>query len=372
MSDYPDRIIDDDRLAALMRALADDGYRLAGPTVADGAVTLDLIDGLDDLPDGGVDEQAPGRYRYDPTGGEGRRFAYVVGPQSWKRFLFPPEQTLFTVTKEGPSFTVEPPEPAPAPYAFIGVRPCELSAMAAHDQIFTGGAAVDTPYADRRSGVFVAAVNCARPGGACFCASMGTGPTARSGFDIALTELAGRRYLATTGSDRGAALLDRIGAGEADESDRAEADAVMDAAARRMGKQLATDGLPEALAAAADLSAWKEVGERCLSCGNCALVCPTCFCSVVVDANDLTGDRSRRVRRWDVCFTTDFSYVHGGAVRTSSAARYRHWITHKLSTWHDQFGRSGCVGCGRCVTWCPVGIDIVAEATRVMEEREGR
>ena len=94
------------------------------------------------------------------------------------------------------------------------------------------------------------------------------------------------------------------------------------------------------------------------------MVCPTCFCTTVEDHTDLTGQTAERVRRWDSCFTADFSYIHGGSVRTETKSRYRQWITHKLASWIDQFGTSGCVGCGRCMTWCPVGIDITAEAAR--------
>ncbi len=91
------------------------------------------------------------------------------------------------------------------------------------------------------------------------------------------------------------------------------------------------------------------------------MACPTCFCTTVEDATDLDGATAERRERWDSCFTSDFSYIHGGAVRPSTGARYRHWITHKLAGWVDQFGSMGCVGCGRCITWCPVGIDITAE-----------
>ena len=95
-------------------------------------------------------------------------------------------------------------------------------------------------------------------------------------------------------------------------------------------------------------------------------MCPTCFCSSVEDANDLGGG-STRTRRWDSCFTLDHSYIHGGSVRQSGKSRYRQWMTHKLATWVDQFGTSGCVGCGRCITWCPVGIDITEEVRAIRE-----
>jgi ferredoxin len=95
------------------------------------------------------------------------------------------------------------------------------------------------------------------------------------------------------------------------------------------------------------------------------MVCPTCFCTTPEDITDVTGEHAERWERWASCFELDFSYLHGGSVRQSGVGRYRHWITHKLSTWYDQFGHSGCVGCGRCIAWCPVGIDITEEAARL-------
>ena len=102
--------------------------------------------------------------------------------------------------------------------------------------------------------------------------------------------------------------------------------------------------------------------QRCLTCGNCTMVCPTCFCTTTEDVTDLTGDHAERWRHWDSCFDLDFSYLHGGPCAPRARSRYRQWLTHKLGTWHDQFGSSGCVGCGRCIVWCPVGIDITEEA----------
>ncbi|NJL33712.1 MAG: sulfite reductase subunit A, partial [Chloroflexaceae bacterium] len=106
---------------------------------------------------------------------------------------------------------------------------------------------------------------------------------------------------------------------------------------------------------------WEQVAERCLSCANCTMVCPTCFCSTVEDTTALDGSHAERWRKWDSCFTVDFSFIHGGTVRRETRTRYRQWMTHKLAAWIDQFGTSGCVGCGRCIVWCPVGIDITAE-----------
>jgi ferredoxin len=128
-----------------------------------------------------------------------------------------------------------------------------------------------------------------------------------------------------------------------------------------MTRAVRTEGIRELLAATLDHPRWDDVASRCLTCTNCTLVCPTCFCSTVEDVTDLTGRTAERWRRWDSCFTLGHSYLHGGSVRSTARDRYRQWLTHKLGTWIDQFGHSGCVGCGRCITWCPVGIDITEE-----------
>ena len=134
-----------------------------------------------------------------------------------------------------------------------------------------------------------------------------------------------------------------------------------------MGRELDTTDIRELLYRNYEHPRWDEVAERCLACGNCTMVCPTCFCTTVEDVTDLAGEHVERHQRWDSCFTIDYSHIHGGAVRGSTRSRYRQWMTHKLATWIDQFGSSGCVGCGRCITWCPVGIDITEEARAIRE-----
>jgi ferredoxin len=363
MEGTPRATIDIAGLETLFTTLQAEGYEVVGPTMRDGAVVYDTLRSASELPRGLEDEQEGGRYRLKPRGDDSL-FSYAVGPHSFKRYLHPPLVTLFKARRENGSLTLEGGEEPPPRYAFFGVRPCELAAIAIQDRVFLGGPQKDPIYAARRQASVLIAVNCTRPGGTCFCASLGTGPRADGGFDLALTELtsAERVLLAEVGSPRGAALLEKVPHRRADEEQVASADTLLRAAASRMGRTLETVGLEERLHARYDDAAWDAVGQRCLACTNCTQVCPTCFCTSVEDVTDLSGRQAERRRRWDSCFTLDFSYIHGGSVRTSAGARYRQWLTHKLLTWHDQFGTSGCVGCGRCITWCPVGIDITAEA----------
>ena len=363
-----------DALAALMRELKDRGYRVVGPTVRDQAIVYDDIASLADLPQGWTDEQDGGRYRLVRRGDDAL-FGYAVGPQSWKKFLYPPVLRLWETAYQGERVSVVPAEPPAERFAFIGVRACELHAIAIQDRVLLGGPHVDPHYHARREGAFIVAVNCSVAGGTCFCVSMKTGPKAEAGFDLALTEVVvegTRLFVAEAGSDSGRDVLSRLPRRPATAEELAAAETAVSRTAAAMGRQMRSDDLRELLMRNLEHPQWDDVAERCLTCGNCTMVCPTCFCTSVEDSSDLAGGEASRTRRWDSCFTLDFSYIHGGSVRASARSRYRQWMTHKLATWIDQFGSSGCVGCGRCITWCPVGIDITQEVRAIREAEAGR
>jgi ferredoxin len=349
---------------ALLGVLRDDGYQVLGPRVRDGAIVYAEVAGIDDLPVGWGEEQEAGRYRLVKRN-NARLFGFSVGPQSWKPQFFVPRARLVRLRKTHEGFDAEAPVPAPR-LALVGARACDLAAIAIQDRTFLGGPFREPDYEARRRDVLVVAVNCGQAGGTCFCVSMGTGPRVQAMHDVVLTELLDpHRFIAEAGTERGRALLARLAAPEAAESEAREVDRVCDATARSMGRALDTTGIKELLYANQEHARWDDVATRCLGCTNCTLVCPTCFCSNVEDTSDLGGQVAERWRRWDSCFTLGHSYVHGGSVRTTTRARYRQWLTHKLASWIDQFGTSGCVGCGRCITWCPVGIDITAEVAAI-------
>jgi formate hydrogenlyase subunit 6/NADH:ubiquinone oxidoreductase subunit I len=351
-------------LGALIGLLRDDGYLVLGPRVREGAIVYGEISSLGDLPKGWGEQQEAGRYRLvkrdDP-----RLFGFSVGPQSWKPQFFVPRARLVRLRRTETGFEQEAPAPPPR-LALLGARACDLAAISIQDRTFLGGPFREPDYESRRRDVLVVAVNCGQAGGTCFCVSMETGPRVRTMHDIVLTELLDpHRFIAEAGTSRGRALLNRLGAPEAAESEAGEVDRICDATARSMGRALDTTGIKELLYGNQEHPRWDDVATRCLGCANCTLVCPTCFCSNVEDTSDLSGQVAERWRRWDSCFTLGHSYVHGGSARPSTRARYRQWLTHKLASWIDQFGTSGCVGCGRCITWCPVGIDITAEVAAI-------
>jgi len=351
-------------LASLVSRLLDAGYRVVGPTVRDGAIVLDEIVSADELPSGVTARHEAAEYRIESRD-DGAVFGWAVGPHSWKQELLPPRVRLWraSAAANGKPPTIEE-DPSPArPLAIFGARPCDLRAIAIQDRVFLEGEYVERDYQLRREGVFIVVVNCGVPGGTCFCTSMGTGPRAEEGFDLALTEVLGdeHRFVVEIGSERGREVLSAVPTRPATSDDVGAALLVTHEAARRMGRELDTLRLPEILAANRDNPRFRDVAARCLTCGNCTAVCPTCFCTSVEDVNDLADGSAERWRTWDTCFSLDFSYIHGGSVRRSPMSRYRNWLTHKFGTWVDQFGTSGCVGCGRCITWCPVGIDVTEE-----------
>jgi len=354
-------------LEGIITGLANRGYRAVGPTVRDGAIIYETVARLEDLPVGWTDRQDAGRYRIERRA-DAALFGYAVGPHSWKRFLHPPVERLWQARREGDGFAMIEDEEAAEPLAFIGVRACELRAIAIHDRVFLAGQYLDKSYKMHRDHAFIVAVNCGQAGGTCFCVSMDAGPKVEADFDLALTELIEddhHLFVMEVGSAAGVDLVKDLPHRPATEEEIAAAERVVDRTKGQMGRTLDTDGLKELLQANANHPRWDEVAGRCLTCGNCTNVCPTCFCTTVDDTTDLSGATAERVRRWDSCFTLDFSYIHGGSVRHSARSRYRQWMTHKLAHWIDQFGSSGCVGCGRCITWCPVGIDITEEAAAI-------
>ncbi len=358
-------VLDVAGLDALIGELHERGYETKGPTVREGAVVPGAVGGVRDLPRGVQDVQAPGHYRL--IDGDERLFAWAVGPGSWKAEFFPPIQVEWRAQSHEGVWSFDLADPAPAPLAIIGARPCELAAIEVLDRVFAEGPHPDPRYRARRENCFTVVVECTVPAATCFCASMGTGPDVKGDFDLALCELSdddGHRFLVRAGSSRGADVLGAIHHATPIERDLGAREDVLARAKASMQRHLETDGLAEMLARNIEHPRWSEVAERCLSCANCTMVCPTCFCSDVLDVSDLAGDLERR-RVWSSCFDLEHSYLHGGAVRTSTSSRYRQWMTHKLSTWWDQFDVSGCVGCGRCITWCPVGIDITEEANAI-------
>ena len=367
-TEYARAVVDRGALEKLIPSLESRGYQVVGPVLRDGAIVYDTLKSLDDLPAGWAEEQQPGRYRLRKRE-DGALFGYTVGPQSWKKFLHPPAVRLFQVQRNNGTFHILEEAGPPPRYALLGVRSCELAAIEAQDRVLAQGRFADAVYRARRQQAFVIAVHCTQSAPTCFCVSMHTGPRAIAGFDLALTEIlegGASHFVVDVGSARGAEILRQMGSHPASAEVCRKADEAV-ARAAQQSRAIDTNGLHDKLAESFDHPRWDDIARRCLTCGNCTLVCPTCFCTTIEDTSDVAGQHAERWRKWDSCFTQTFSYIHGGSVRQSPKSRYRQWLMHKLAFWTDQFGGSGCVGCGRCITWCPAAIDITEEVRAIRE-----
>jgi sulfhydrogenase subunit beta (sulfur reductase) len=362
--------IDKPELQSLIDALQGAGYRVIGPQVAQSAIVYDDLQSISQLAIGVVDQQDGGHYRISRTDSE-RYFDHVVGPHSLKNYLFPPRETLIEGERADGEWQFREAQLPDEPLAVIGPRACDLRALAIQDRVFMSPPYVDPAYRARRESLFIVGVNCSRAVSTCFCHAMDAGPAVTSGFDLALTEL-DDCFAVEIGTAKGSSIIiqSRWSPCSMDEIQRSRMVSERlewELRERSTGRQLDTHQIRDLLMENLEHPRWNEVAERCLSCGNCTMVCPTCFCSSVEEVTDLSGDHVRRERGWASCFTAEHSYLHSGVVRSTTRSRYRQWLTHKLATWQDQFDSSGCTGCGRCITWCPVGIDLTEEVAAIRE-----
>ena len=361
-------VLEVDEFRDLLNNLRKNGYQIIGPKLKDEAIVYDFIDGFEDLPVGYSDLQNNGYYRVHKEDDRSLFSNYTVGQNSIKQFIFPACKTILKIKNENSSFQIESNSDKIPKFAFIGIRPCELAALKIQDKILTQGKYIDNDYFQIRQNMLIIAVNCSNPGNTCFCESMKTGPFASDGFDLALSEILnqnGNYFIIQAGSDKGAEIISAIKTSQPTDKQLSAERNLLEEAVLKFSRKLSIDNLKDLLFNQFDNPYWDEISKRCLTCGNCTMVCPTCFCNNIEDQTDLSGKNAERFRKWDSCFNNDFTYIHGGSIRSSAKSRYRQWHLHKLSYWHDQFETSGCVGCGRCITWCPVGIDITEVASRI-------
>lgn len=347
--------------------MSQQGFQLLGPTIREDAIVYDFFDSIEDLPIGWAEEKKNGTYRLIKRD-DSALFGYTVGQHSWKKIMRPLPNNLWHAERHDKKFRIITENPETPKIALIGVRSCDLHAIALQDHIFIESGPIDPLYKSRRESLFIVAINCGQSGGTCFCASMNTGPKANSGFDIALTEIVhptSHRFIVEVGTRAGEEVMKTVRHSKATVEDIKIAKQIVERAANEMGRSIDITDIKDLFYRNYEHSRWKSVANRCLSCGNCTLVCPTCYCTTIEGETDLKGERATVIQRSDSCFTNDFSYIHGTNIRSSPSSRYRQWIYHKLATGIDQFGTSCCVGCGRCITWCPAGIDITEEADAI-------
>ena len=352
---------------ALLVALRSMGAQCIAPTVRDHAIVYAPISSSTDLPQGINDHQSPGHYQLNNSTDD-RWFAWANGPQALKPLLFSPEEALWQVVREadgGLDFQALIPDEGLT--AVLGVRACDLAALSLQDQHFINGDNIDQAYASRRQQLIIIAVNCTHPAATCFCHATGDGPNANDHYDILLDELE-EGFAIQSGSVKGKEIINQLALKPLTSTQEKQITAAHNTAIEQQTRNLPNTEIPAMLFKQQESTRWQNIGDRCLSCGNCTSVCPTCFCHHTIDETSLDGRMTTRLRRWDSCFSQGHSYIHGFTLRPNAALRYRQWLTHKFASWVEQYGRSGCVGCGRCISWCPVEIDVTEELELLAKE----
>jgi ferredoxin len=358
-----------ERMQALIDVLAAAGYAVYGPRVRGGVVALDPLADASDMPWGIVDHPEPGRYVLEHTGAA-RCFGWNLAAQGLKPFVFAPREVVWRVERSADGRLRFESAPASSQrIAVIGARACDLAGLALLDRHFLGAASGAGTYAARRSALFIVGVDCARSASTCFCASTGDGPALEHGYDIGLSEVEDG-FLVWAGSDAGAELVARLPLETAAPEQLEAAAGACSGAAAAQTRGLPSRHLARALSRVLDHEEWEAVARRCLACGSCTAECPTCFCHALSTEPEVDHGWAAQVREWDSCFAAGHSLLHGRPLRGDRLTRYRQWLTHKLGTWHEQYGRSGCVGCGRCIVWCPAGIDLTAEVEALVGDAD--
>jgi ferredoxin len=341
-------------LKRLFEKLASDGYEIVGPKIVDGVIRLVHLKSFDEIATNVSDIQEPGSYKLV----EGSFFRH--GLDAPKRYLYPPSLRLYRIDKD---LKVHIETPGDRKIAFFGIKPCDSAAIAVQEKVFEQNG--ESYFLTLRKNSIIIVENCIEPGNTCFCATMGTGPKAVKGFDISYTKIDGS-IVFEAGSEKGLRYLEELNLELADSELSRKYLKVLDESAAKARADFTTDDLPEQLELGMESPIFKEIAEKCLGCANCNLVCPTCFCFDVYDVPNLDGSADR-IRVWDGCLTYKYALVSGGNFRPDLWARYRHWLLHKFSFWVKQFETFGCVGCGRCITWCPVGIDVRESVSQVLK-----
>lgn len=354
------RFLPRDQFQSLIDLLIAAGYQVIGPQVRDHAIVFEPLTRAAQLPIGITDEQSPGKYRLEQSESD-RCFDWATGPQALKPMTFVPRETLWHSERQVDHRLAFHEEPVVTQSTVVvGIRACDLAALAIQDKHFMHGSNPDPHYSRRRQSLFLIAVNCMRSARTCFCTATDDGPRVRTGHDIALSEL-DEGFILDAHTERGRAIIDALVLATASPEQIARVDTGIEQAAQQQQRTLPAGPLQEKLVAAVDHPHWQTLNDRCLTCGNCTAVCPTCFCQTHVDDVALDGMHASHGRQWASCFDPDHSYIHGIVIRAERPQRYRQWLTHKFGTWEEQFGRGGCTGCGRCIAWCPVGIDVTVE-----------
>jgi len=332
------------QVAGLLTALLDQ-YQVIAPVEEEGLVTFGRL---------GSPEEAVLDYRNAR-----------VSP---KGLLFPQAEVLLTYNLASERAELQEAPQQQERQVVFGIRPCDARSFVLLDRVFEGNAWHDGYYLSRRRNTTVVALACPRPGLACFCASVGGGPFSTEGSDLLLTDL-GQEYLLEVVTDKGAALTEAWSEyGEAGEDSLRRKAELQQGAEAALAGRVEIDGIDRRLKGMWDDVFWERLHEKCLGCGVCTYLCPTCHCFDIVDEG--SDRQGQRLRLWDSCMFPLFTrQASGHNPRPTGKERWRQRLMHKFCYSVDSYGEVGCVGCGRCVVNCPVNLDLRHVLNEICSDR---
>ncbi len=308
-------------LAKLITGAHSAGYKVFAPAKREGKVYLEEIGDADRL-----------------------ELDHVVTVNGVKDILLPRCEALAEFRLDDVS--VEPVEDPPARRVLFATRPCDAASLVILDAILLDPVR-DARYARNRDETVIVTVACSRADDACFCTSMGYGPHDETGSDVILLP-AGGSFIVRALTGKGKVFLGEVGV-------EADAGGEPDSPPQPVRK-VTTDGLKEWLDENFESERWESASVNCISCGTCYYLCPTCHCFDITDEAGVS--KGRRYRIWDCCSFSDFTRMAGHQPRVGRHARYRQRIMHKFKYTVDNVNLTACVGDGRCIRHCPVGVDI--------------
>ncbi len=280
-----------------------------------------------------------------------------------KAIFFPPMEEMFSFQKDRQSYHIELPSSNGQKQLIFGIRPCDANAMTILDKTFED-AYKDPYYLSKRKNTVLVGLGCTKPYDSCFCTSLGGSPTDSANVDLMLTDI-GDEFLVEAVTDKGRELM-RMSSEleEATEADETRAKEAKDAAYSKVTRQLDTKDIDKKLLSSfEDQDSWEEIAAKCVSCGICTLLCPTCYC---FDINDeLIKDRGTRFRSWDSCSFCVYTKMPMENPRVEKWRRVRNKVCHKYEFYPMNFDVIACTGCGRCIRQCPVNWDIILALERM-------
>ena len=273
-----------------------------------------------------------------------------------KEVFFPQSETMFRYEKAGNEARITSTEGVERKRVILGARPCDIQAVSLIDQVFSGKEYTDVYYANKRDATTVIGMACNHPLSTCFCTSMKGGPFAREGSDLFLIDL-GEAYLVELHTEKGTAFSQNKFLKKAGPNDLNLAKEIEEKASKRTDASLPVEGIDKKLDQMVENPFWEKVQEKCLGCRVCTYLCPTCHCFDIVD--EALTNKGQRVRNWDSCLSTLYSLeTSGHNPRPTNRERTRQRIMHKFNYFPKNFDQIACVGCGRCILYCPAGFDI--------------